>query len=120
MRASAGVLAANYPFATKDPNVGVVSVPRPARLARGVASRAHRPAAWSSSTSRARRRRVEGEGLGPVPGDHPRNRAIVQSCSASRRRHLHVMAPSIRRDREVIEFELALAISRTARSGWTA
>jgi len=26
---SAGVLAANYPFATKDPNVGRVNVPDP-------------------------------------------------------------------------------------------
>jgi ribosome-binding ATPase YchF (GTP1/OBG family) len=50
---SAGVLAANYPFATKDPNVGRVSVPdaRLDRLADIVSrsARSRRPS--SSSTS---------------------------------------------------------------------
>ena len=46
---SAGVLAANYPFATKDPNVGRVSVPD-ARLER-LAAVVRPPAPCAASTT---------------------------------------------------------------------
>jgi GTP-binding protein YchF len=59
------VLAANYPFATIEPNVGVVNLPDPRldKLAEVFGERTLRPPS-RSSTSRASSRRERGRGLG--------------------------------------------------------
>ena len=103
-----GALAAPYPFATKDPNIGVAKVPdeRVERLAvmsktktlvhAAVAGRRHR---------RPRRGRVEGRGPGQqVPRQHPRGRRhrVRAACVRRRRRHRAERpdrAPACGRDR---------------------
>ena len=72
------VLAANYPFATIEPNVGVVGVPDPrlAKLAEIFASAASPPGDRRLRRHRGHRpRRLRGRGPGQqVPGEHPRVR----------------------------------------------
>ena len=79
------VLAANYPFATIEPNVGVVGVPddRLPRLAElfGSADVCRPPSSsWTSRASSAARR--EGEGLGNKFLSHIRESAAI--CQVTR------------------------------------
>jgi GTP-binding protein YchF len=112
---SAGVLAANYPFATKDPNVGRVNVPDPRLdvLARIVQPQRTVPAAVEFvDIAGLVKGASQGEGLG--------NQFLANIREVDAIVHvvrcfddddvLHVMGSvDPVRDREVIEFELALA-----------
>lgn len=112
---SAGVLAANYPFATKDPNVGRVNVPDPrlVELARVVEPQRTVPAAVEFvDIAGLVKGASQGEGLGNQFLSNIRETdAIVHVVRAFDDDDvLHVMGSvDPVRDREVIEFELALA-----------
>jgi ribosome-binding ATPase len=112
---SAGVLAANYPFATKDPNVGRVNVPdaRLDILGRIVKPEKVTPAAVEFvDIAGLVKGASQGEGLGNQFLANVRETdAIVHVVRAFDDDDvLHVMgAIDPVRDREVIEFELALA-----------
>jgi GTP-binding protein YchF len=112
---SAGVLAANYPFATKDPNVGRVNVPdaRLDVLDRIVKPEKVTPAAVEFvDIAGLVKGASQGEGLGNQFLANVRETdAIVHVVRAFDDDDvLHVMgAIDPVRDREVIEFELALA-----------
>ena len=112
---SAGVLAANYPFATKDPNVGRVNVPdaRLDELARIVKPERVVPAAVEFvDIAGLVKGASQGEGLGnQFLANIRETDAIVHVVRAFEDDDvLHVMGDvDPVRDREVIEFELALA-----------
>jgi GTP-binding protein YchF len=112
---SAGVLAANYPFATKDPNVGRVNVPdkRLDELARIVEPQRTVPAAVEFvDIAGLVKGASQGEGLGnQFLANIRETDAIVHVVRAFDDDDvLHVMnSVDPVRDREVIEFELALA-----------
>ncbi|HEX3868374.1 MAG TPA: redox-regulated ATPase YchF [Gemmatimonadaceae bacterium] len=112
---SAGVLAANYPFATKEPNVGRVNVPdaRLDELARIVQPQRTVPAAVEFvDIAGLVKGASQGEGLGNQFLANVRETdAIVHVVRAFDDDDvLHVMGSvDPVRDREVIEFELALA-----------
>src|SRR3954471_21011997 len=112
---SAGVLAANYPFATKDPNVGRVNVPdaRLDELARIVQPQRTVPAAVEFvDIAGLVKGASQGEGLGnQFLANIRETDAIVHVVRAFDDDDvLHVMGTvDPVRDREVIEFELALA-----------
>jgi GTP-binding protein YchF len=112
---SAGVLAANYPFATKDPNVGRVNVPddRLEVLARIVQPQRVVPAAVEFVD-------IAGLVAGASKGEGLGNQFLANIRETDAIVHvvrffddddvLHVMGSvDPVRDREVIEFELALA-----------
>ncbi len=112
---SAGVLAANYPFATKDPNVGRVNVPdgRLDELAKVVEPQRTVPAAVEFvDIAGLVKGASQGEGLGnQFLANIRETDAIVHVVRAFDDDDvLHVMGSvDPVRDREVIEFELALA-----------
>ncbi|HEY0996758.1 MAG TPA: redox-regulated ATPase YchF [Gemmatimonadaceae bacterium] len=112
---SAGVLAANYPFATKDPNVGRVDVPDPRldRLAEIVKPQRTVPAGVEFlDIAGLVEGASKGEGLGNQFLSNIREvDAIVHVVRCFDDDDiLHVMGSvDPVRDREVIEFELALA-----------
>jgi hypothetical protein len=112
---SAGVLAANYPFATKDPNVGRVNVPdaRLDRLAEIVKPQRTVPAAVEFvDIAGLVKGASQGEGLGnQFLANIRETDAIVHVVRCFDDDDvLHVMGSvDPVRDREVIEFELALA-----------
>src|SRR5437763_3412076 len=112
---SANVLAANYPFATKDPNVGRVNVPdaRLDALARIVEPQRTVPAAVEFvDIAGLVKGASQGEGLGnQFLANIRETDAIVHVVRAFDDEDvLHVMGSvDPVRDREVIEFELALA-----------
>jgi ribosome-binding ATPase len=112
---SAGVLAANYPFATKDPNVGRVNVPdaRLDVLTRIVEPERTVPAAVEFvDIAGLVKGASQGEGLGnQFLANIRETDAIVHVVRAFEDDDvLHVMGSvDPVRDREVIEFELALA-----------
>jgi GTP-binding protein YchF len=112
---SANVLAANYPFATKDPNVGRVNVPdaRLDELARIVEPQRTVPAAVEFvDIAGLVKGASQGEGLGnQFLANIRETDAIVHVVRAFDDDDvLHVMGSvDPVRDREVIEFELALA-----------
>jgi hypothetical protein len=112
---SAGVLAANYPFATKDPNVGRVNVPDPRldRLAEIVQPQRTVPAVVEFvDIAGLVKGASEGEGLGnQFLANIRETDAIVHVVRCFEDDDvLHVMGSvDPVRDREVIEFELALA-----------
>src|SRR5919202_2699048 len=126
--------AANYPFCTVEPNVGMVEVPdqRLARLAEIVRPKRTVPAVVQFvDIAGLVKGAAEGEGLGNKFLAHVRETdAIVHVVRCFEDPDVtHVMgAVDPVRDREVIEFELALAdlagvekrldkVQRTARSG---
>jgi GTP-binding protein YchF len=112
---SAGVLAANYPFATKDPNVGRVNVPDPRLdvLAEIVKPEKVTPAAVEFvDIAGLVKGASQGEGLGnQFLANIRETDAVVHVVRAFEDDDvLHVMGNvDPERDREVIEFELALA-----------
>jgi ribosome-binding ATPase len=112
---SAGVLAANYPFATKEPNVGRVNVPdaRLDELARVVVPQRTVPAAVEFvDIAGLVKGASKGEGLGnQFLANIRETDAIVHVVRCFDDDDiLHVMGDvDPVRDREVIEFELALA-----------
>ena len=112
---SAGVLAANYPFATKDPNVGRVSVPdaRLDRLTEVVKPQRTVPAVVEFvDIAGLVKGASQGEGLGnQFLANIRETDAIVHVVRCFDDDDvLHVMGGvDPVRDREVIEFELALA-----------
>ena len=112
---SAGVLAANYPFATKDPNVGRVNVPDPRLdvLADIVRPERTVPAAVEFvDIAGLVKGASQGEGLGnQFLANIRETDAIVHVVRCFEDDDvLHVMGSvDPVRDREVIEFELALA-----------
>src|SRR3982751_721757 len=112
---SANVLAANYPFATKDPNVGRVNVPdaRLDELTKIVEPQKTVPAAVEFvDIAGLVKGASQGEGLGnQFLANIRETDAIVDVVRAFEDDDvLHVMgAVDPVRDREVIEFELALA-----------
>jgi GTP-binding protein YchF len=112
---SANVLAANYPFATKDPNIGRVNVPDPRldELARIVQPQRTVPAAVEFvDIAGLVKGASQGEGLGnQFLANIRETDAIVHVVRAFDDDDvLHVMnSVDPVRDREVIEFELALA-----------
>ena len=112
---SAGVLAANYPFATKDPNIGRVNVPddRLAALARVVQPQRTVPAAVEFvDIAGLVEGASKGEGLGnQFLANIRETDAIVHVVRCFDDDDiLHVMGSvDPVRDREVIEFELALS-----------
>ena len=112
---SAGVLAANYPFATKDPNVGRVNLPDPRldELARVVSPQRTVPAAVEFvDIAGLVEGASKGEGLGnQFLANIRETDAIVHVVRCFDDDDiLHVMhGVDPVRDREVIEFELALA-----------
>ena len=112
---SAGVLAANYPFATKDPNVGRVNVPdaRLDRLAEVVKPQRTVPAVVEFvDIAGLVKGASQGEGLGnQFLANIRETDAIVHVVRCFDDDDvLHVMGGvDPVRDREVIEFELALA-----------
>jgi len=112
---SANVLAANYPFATKDPNVGRVNVPdsRLEVLERIVKPQRVVPAAVEFvDIAGLGKGASQGEGLGnQFLANIRETDAIVHVVRAFEDHDvLHVMSTvDPVRDREVIEFELALA-----------
>jgi GTP-binding protein YchF len=112
---SAGVLAANYPFATKDPNVGRVNVPdaRLDRLTEVVEPKRTVPAAVEFvDIAGLVKGASQGEGLGnQFLANIRETDAIVHVVRCFDDDDvLHVMGSvDPVRDREVIEFELALA-----------
>jgi ribosome-binding ATPase len=112
---SANVLAANYPFATKDPNIGRVNVPdaRLAVLEKIVEPQRVVPAAVEFvDIAGLVKGASQGEGLGnQFLANIRETDAVVHGVRAFDDDDvLHVMgAIDPVRDREVIEFELALA-----------
>ena len=112
---SAGVLAANYPFATKDPNVGRVNVPDPRLDALAAIVKPERtvPAAVEFvDIAGLVKGASQGEGLGnQFLANIRETDAIVHVVRCFDDDDvLHVMGSvDPVRDREVIEFELALA-----------
>jgi GTP-binding protein YchF len=101
---SAGVLAANYPFATKDPNIGRVNVPddRLEELARVVVPQRTVPAAVEFvDIAGLVEGASKGEGLG--------NQFLATIREVDAIVHVVRCFDDDVRDREVIEFELALA-----------
>src|SRR5512146_687990 len=112
---SAGVLAANYPFATKDPNIGRVNVPDPRLdvIAKIVQPERVVPAAVEFvDIAGLVKGASQGEGLGnQFLANIRETDAIVHVVRAFEDDDvLHVMgAVDPVRDREVIGFELALA-----------
>ncbi len=112
---SAGVLAANYPFATKDPNVGRVNLPDPRLdvLAKIVEPQRTVPAAVEFvDIAGLVKGASQGEGLGnQFLANIRETDAIVHVVRCFDDDDvLHVMGSvDPARDREVIEFELALA-----------
>jgi len=112
---SANVLAANYPFATKDPNIGRVNVPdaRLAVLEKIVEPQRVVPAAVEFvDIAGLVKGASQGEGLGnQFLANIRETDAVVHVVRAFDDDDvLHVMgAVDPVRDREVIEFELALA-----------
>jgi len=112
---SAGVLAANYPFATKDPNVGRVNVPEPRldALAQIVQPQRTVPAAVEFvDIAGLVKGASQGEGLGnQFLANIRETDAIVHVVRCFDDDDvLHVMGGvDPVRDREVIEFELALS-----------
>jgi GTP-binding protein YchF len=112
---SAGVLAANYPFATKDPNVGRVNVPdaRLDTLAEIVKPQRTVPAVVEFvDIAGLVKGASQGEGLGnQFLANIRETDAIVHVVRCFEDDDvLHVMGDvNPVRDREVIEFELALA-----------
>jgi GTP-binding protein YchF len=112
---SAGVLAANYPFATKDPNIGRVNVPdeRLLKLAEVVKPQRTVPAAVEFvDIAGLVEGASKGEGLGnQFLANIRETDAIVHVVRCFDDDDvLHVMGSvDPVRDREVIEFELALA-----------
>jgi ribosome-binding ATPase len=112
---SANVLAANYPFATKDPNVGRVMVPDPRLDVLAAIVRPERvvPAAVEFvDIAGLVKGASQGEGLGNQFLAHIRETdAIVHVVRCFEDDDvLHVMGSvDPVRDREIIEFELALA-----------
>src|SRR5439155_7890011 len=112
---SAGVLAANYPFATKDPNVGQVNVPDPRLdiLADVVKPQRTVPAVVEFvDIAGLVEGASKGEGLGnQFLATIRETDAIVHVVRCFEDPDVtHVMgAVDPARDREVIEFELALA-----------
>ena len=112
---SANVLAANYPFATKDPNVGRVNVPddRLETLTKIVEPEKTTPAAVEFvDIAGLVKGASQGEGLGnQFLANIRETDAIVHVVRAFEDDDvLHVMGDvDPVRDREVIEFELALA-----------
>jgi GTP-binding protein YchF len=112
---SAGVLAANYPFATKDPNIGRVNVPddRLDELAKVVNPQRTVPAAVEFvDIAGLVQGASKGEGLGnQFLANIRETDAIVHVVRCFDDDDiLHVMGSvDPVRDREVIEFELALA-----------
>jgi GTP-binding protein YchF len=112
---SAGVLAANYPFATKDPNIGRVDVPDPRldRLAEIVKPQRTVPAGVEFvDIAGLVEGASKGEGLGnQFLANIRETDAIVHVVRCFDDDDiLHVMGSvDPVRDREVIEFELALA-----------
>ena len=112
---SANVLAANYPFATKDPNVGRVNVPddRLETLTKIVEPEKTTPAAVEFvDIAGLVKGASQGEGLGnQFLANIRETDAIVHVVRAFEDDDvLHVMnSVDPVRDREVIEFELALA-----------
>jgi GTP-binding protein YchF len=112
---SAGVLAANYPFATKEPNVGRVNVPDPRLddLARVVEPQRTVPSAVEFvDIAGLVKGASQGEGLGnQFLANIRETDAIVHVVRCFEDDDvLHVMGSvDPVRDREVIEFELALA-----------
>ena len=112
---SAGVLAANYPFATKDPNIGRVNVPDPRLevLAAIVKPERTVPAAVEFvDIAGLVKGASQGEGLGnQFLANIRETDAIVHVVRCFEDDDvLHVMGDvDPVRDREVIEFELALA-----------
>jgi GTP-binding protein YchF len=112
---SAGVLAANYPFATKDPNVGRVNVPdaRLDKLAEVVKPQRTVPAVVEFvDIAGLVKGASQGEGLGnQFLANIRETDAIVHVVRCFDDDDvLHVMGGvDPVRDREVIEFELALA-----------
>jgi GTP-binding protein YchF len=112
---SANVLAANYPFATKDPNVGRVNVPDPRLdILTGIVhpERTVPAAVEFVDIAGLVKGASQGEGLGnQFLANIRETDAIVHVVRAFEDDDvLHVMgAVDPARDREVIEFELALA-----------
>ena len=112
---SAGVLAANYPFATKDPNVGRVNVPDPRldTLSAIVKPQRTVPAVVEFvDIAGLVKGASQGEGLGnQFLANIRETDAIVHVVRCFEDDDvLHVMGSvDPTRDREVIEFELALA-----------
>ena len=112
---SAGVLAANYPFATKDPNIGRVKVPDPRldALAEIVQPKRTLPAEVEFvDIAGLVKGASQGEGLGnQFLANIRETDAIVHVVRCFDDDDvLHVMGSvDPVRDREVIEFELALA-----------
>ena len=112
---SAGVLAANYPFATKDPNVGRVNVPDPRLdvIAKIVQPERVVPAAVEFvDIAGLVKGAADGEGLGnKFLANIRETDAVVHVVRCFEDEDVtHVMgAVDPVRDREVIEFELALA-----------
>ena len=111
----AGALAANYPFATIEPNVGIVAVPDPRleRIRHHIESQKIVPASLRLvDIAGIVRGASKGEGLGNKFLTHIRLvDAIVHVVRCFEDDDVtHVMgAVDPVRDREVIEFELALA-----------
>jgi ribosome-binding ATPase YchF (GTP1/OBG family) len=111
----AGIAAANFPFCTIEPNVGVVPVPDP-RLERWPKSSSRRRSSrprWSSSTSPAWSPARPGRGPGQqVPRPHPRGRRHRPRGALLRARpdiiHVNGKVDPIA-DIETIDTELALA-----------
>lgn len=131
---SARAAAANYPFSTVDPNVGVVEVPDPrlTRIAELVKPKTVVPAVVGFvDIAGLVKGASKGEGLGNQFLSHIRETdAVVQVVRCFDDPDVtHVMGDvDPVRDREIIEFELALAdlatverrldrVARTARSG---
>ena len=131
---SAGVLAANFPFATKDPNVGRVTVPddRLPRLADIVKPKQTVPAYVEFvDIAGLVEGASKGEGLGnQFLANIRETDAIVHVIRCFEDDDVtHVMgAPDPARDKEIIELELALAdlatvekrldrVKRTAKTG---
>src|ERR1051326_7270342 len=112
---SANVLAANYPFATKDPNVGRVNVPddRLDTLTKIVQPQRTVPAAVEFvDIAGLVKGASQGEGLGNQFLANVRETDAIVHVVRAFDDHdvLHVMGSvDPVRDREVIEFELALA-----------
>src|ERR687883_1797368 len=112
---AAGAEASNYPFCTVDPNVGVVEVPDPrlGRIAAVVSPKKVVPAVVQFvDIAGLVRGAASGEGLGnKFLANIRENDAIVHVVRCFDDPDVvHVMGPvDPVRDREVVEFELALA-----------
>ena len=112
---AAGVLAANYPFATIEPNVGVVSVPdhRLETIRKHIESQKIIPAAWRLvDIAGLVKGASKGEGLGNKFLSHIRGvDAIIQVVRCFEDPNVMHVDGSVDplRDIEVIEMELMLA-----------